>query len=71
MLHNLETGLIMAIQEFVSNPARRGLIGQLQSLRAKPLDTDHCYDLVGQDASDCGCGLEVFEEGHVLSQIMR
>jgi len=59
MLHDLDERLVMAIEQFVGNAARRPFVGQLQSLGAKPLYADHCDRLVEQNASDCGGRLEV------------
>jgi hypothetical protein len=42
------------------------LVGQLQRLGAKPLYADYRDNLVWQNASNCGSGLEIFEAGHVL-----
>src|SRR5712692_4977016 len=66
VLHDLEARLVMAIEQLVGDAAGRRLIGQLQSLGAKPLYADDRDDLVRQNASDGGGGLEVFEAGHGL-----
>src|ERR1019366_7389339 len=66
VLQDLEARLVMAIEQLVGNAARRSLVGQLQSLGAKPLYADHRNNLLRQNASDCGGGLEVFEAGHIL-----
>ena len=66
VLHYFEAQLVMTLEQLVGNTARGPLVGQLRSLGAKPLHADHCDDLVGQNASDCGGGLEVFEASHVF-----
>src|ERR1019366_6201090 len=66
VFQDLETRLVMAIEQLIGNGARRSLVGQLQSLGAKPLYADHRNNLVRQNTSDCGGGLEVFEAGHIL-----
>jgi len=38
---------------------------RLKRLGTKPLHANHADGLLGQNASDCGGGLEVFETGHV------
>ena len=66
VLHDLEARFVMAIQQLVGNPARWPLVGQLKRLGAKPLHADHRDDLIRQNASDGGVGLEVFEASHVF-----
>src|SRR5258708_7653962 len=58
--------LVMPIEQFIGNAARRPFVGQLQSLGAKPLYADHRDRLVGQNASDCGGRSEGFQAGHVF-----
>jgi hypothetical protein len=67
VLHYFEARFVMAIEQLVGNAASRPFVGELHSLRAKPLDADYRDDLIRQNASDCGGGLEVFEAGHVFS----
>ena len=66
VLHDLQARLVMAIKQLVGNAAGRSLVGQLQSLGAKPLHADHRDDLVRQNSPDGGGWLEVFEAGHGL-----
>jgi len=66
VLHDFDARLVMAIEELIGNPTRWSLVGELESLGAKPLYADHCDDLLRQNASDGGVWLEVFEAGHVL-----
>ena len=66
VLHDLQARFVMAIKQLVGNTARWPLVGQLKRFGAKPLHADHCDDLLGQNASDCGGGLEVFEASHVF-----
>jgi hypothetical protein len=54
----------MPIKQLISNSARRPLVGQLKRLGTKLLHADHGDELVRQNASECGGGLEVFEAGH-------
>src|SRR4029077_14855705 len=60
VLDYFEARLVMTIKQLVSNTARWPLVGQLKRLGTKPLHADHRDDLIRQNASDCGGGLEVF-----------
>src|SRR5271166_7159929 len=66
VLNDLQARFVMAIKQLIGNTARWPLVGQLKRFGAKPLHADHRHDLVGENASDCGGGLEVFEAGHVF-----
>ena len=61
LLHQLQTGLVVAVEQLVGDLAVRGLVGQLQGLGAEPLDADHRHQGIGDDAADGGVGLELFE----------
>ena len=66
VLDYFEARLVMTIKQLVSNTARWPLVGQLKRLGTKPLHADHRDDLIRQNASDCGGGMEVFEARHVF-----
>ena len=66
VLQDLQSRFVVPIEQFVRNPPRRSLVGQLQRLGAKPLYADDRNDLVRQDSPDGGGRLKVFEAGHVL-----
>ena len=66
VLHDLEARFVMAIKQLVGNTARWPVVSQLKRLGTKPLHADYRDDLLRQNASDRGGGLEVFEAGHVL-----
>ncbi len=70
VLHYLNARFVMAIKQLVSNTARWPLVGQLKRLGTKPLHADHRDDLIRQNASDCGGGLEVFEAGHLVCSLL-
>ncbi len=61
LFHQLQAGLVVAVKQFIGDLTRRGLVGQLQGLGAEPLDTDHRYQGIGEDAADGGVGLELFK----------
>src|SRR5271165_3945314 len=66
VLNDLQARFVMAIKQLVGNTARWPLVGQLKRFGAKPLHAHHRDDLLRQNASDCGGGLEVFEASHVF-----
>ena len=41
VLHDFETRLVIAIEQLIRNTTRWALVGELESLGAKPLDADH------------------------------
>ena len=47
------------------------LVGQFQSLGAKPLHADHCDDLVGQNPSDCGAIMKLTTKKLTESLVLR
>jgi hypothetical protein len=66
VLQDLQTRLVMPIEQLVRNAPRRPLVSQFQSFRAKPLYADDRYDLFLQNSADGGSWLEVFEARHIL-----
>jgi hypothetical protein len=56
----------MAVEEFIGKPPRRGFVGELKGFRPKPLDVNHCDNLVWQNSPNGGIRLQVFEMGHVF-----
>ncbi len=66
MLDDVETRLVVAVEELVGDPAGRVLVGQLQRFGAEPLDGDDRDGRVGQDAANAGVRLKFFELGHAL-----
>ena len=63
VLHYFEARLVMTTRW---RSGQMAPVGQLKRLRTKPLHANHRDDLIRQNASNCGGGLEVFEAGHVF-----
>jgi hypothetical protein len=61
LFNQLQTGLIVAVEQLASDLAGWGLVVQLQRLRAEPLDADDGHQGIGEDAADGRIGLELFE----------
>ena len=59
-LHHLQPRLIVAVDQLVRHPSVRGLVGQLQRVRAKPGDADHRDQPVRQDPAHGRIEFEVF-----------
>jgi hypothetical protein len=60
-LDDLETRLVVPIEDLVRYPAARPAIHERQGVRAVPLHADDGYQCVRQDATNGGVGLEIFE----------
>jgi hypothetical protein len=71
VLHYLEAGLIMTVNEFVCYATSRSLVREFERLRAKPLNADHRDELVREYTPDGGGGLEILKAGqrHVFSAV--
>ena len=50
LLDGLDTGLVVPVQEFVGDLARRRFVGELHCGVAEPPDADHCDRTVSEDA---------------------
>ena len=66
LLDDLEPRLVVAVEQLVGHLAGRRLVGQLERLRAEPLDADDGDQARRQDAAYRGIGFKVFETAHVL-----
>jgi hypothetical protein len=64
LLHQVEPGLVVPIEQFVGHLADGRLVGELERLGAEPLHADHDNDRVRDDAPHGGIGLELFELDH-------
>ena len=60
-LDDLETELVVTVQQLIGDLAGRRLVGQLERFGAEPLNADHRDEAVGQNAAHRGIGLEMFE----------
>ena len=69
LLDQFQARLIVAIDQLVSDLAGGGLVGQLQCLRAEPLDVDHRHQCIGHNAAYGSVGLELFEFQHAVFTI--
>ena len=52
LLDHVEAGFVVAVEQLVGDLPARGLVGQLQGLRAEPLDADDGDRASWQHASD-------------------
>jgi hypothetical protein len=59
--HYLKPWLVMTVEQLVRDFARRGLVGELESFGAEPMNTNDRHQGVGEDASDGGAEPKVFE----------
>jgi hypothetical protein len=57
---------VAAVEELIGDAAGRILVGKFEGFGAKPLDADDGNKLIGEDTSDGGGGLQVFETDHSL-----
>ena len=64
LLGDLQAWLVVAVEQFVGEPAGRCLVGQFQGLGAEPLDRDDRDQAVRQDAAHGGTGEELFQSCH-------
>ncbi len=61
LFDQFQTGLVVTVKQLVGDFSGGGLVGQFQRFGAKPLDADHAYQGVRDDAADRRVGLELFE----------
>jgi len=61
LLHDLESRLVMPVQQFVGHLTGGRLVGELDGFGAEPLHADDGDGAVGQDAADGGGRLELFK----------
>lgn len=69
LLDHFQTGLVMAVEEGVGWPAPRVLVGELEGLRAEPLDSHNGHEAVREDTPHGRVRLEVFEPHRVRRPI--
>jgi len=63
-LDDFEIGFAITIEQLVADLARRVLVSQFDSVRAKPLHADHGDDAAGQNSTDRPAGPQFFKSRH-------
>jgi hypothetical protein len=69
LLGDLESRLVVPVQQLAAELPARVFVGQLQGFRAEPLHADDRHQGIRKDATERGVGLEVFEVAHWDSPI--
>ena len=64
LLDEFQARFVMAEEQLVGRLAGRRFVGKLQGFGAVPLHVDDRDEAVGQDATEGGIGLEIFEADH-------
>ena len=64
LLHQLEPGLVVAVDQLVGHLAGGRLVGQFERLGTEPLHADDGHHRVGDDPTDSGAWLKLFELDH-------
>lgn len=64
LLDEFEARFVVAVEKDVRHLPRRIFVGELECLRAKPLDVNDRYRTVRQDSAQGGVRLELFECCH-------
>ncbi len=70
-LDDLQARLVVAVEDLVRHPPVGPAVNEGQRVRAVPGDVDDGDRRVGQNASDGGVGLELFEAGHGWRGVCR
>ena len=63
---DLKRGLVVAVQQLAAELAGSILVGEVDHLRAEPLDADDSGKAICKDAFDRGAGSQIFKTGHKL-----
>ena len=63
--HHLDSGFVVAVEQFVGDPAFRRLVGQFDGGGAVPLHVHHGHQSVGQNAANRGVGGQFFKLSHI------